>query len=519
MRRDLLNLYREHRRERTVTDLLRGPKTGPHGRRASDRARSRLGKGRGIMDRNVFGVAILGQSGVGKSSLIKRMVSHRFDNMPTLNEQFMGNKLDGRHVMAITMPAPFTAASAKGASRQVLLQIEDQLGDSGPDALIDRCLANLWKDVARANASAGSAAEGRGSSLGGPLGDVDDEMEDPTEQWGKTPSAAVANLPPANSRLPDPPKRHPFSESVLEQQRRDAMRPAINDAGVTSALSVPSGMHGFVVVIDLGDPHSLHAAERLCEKLLTRVKFDRMRRQPCPIIIMLVGNKCDRWSRGRRHDEVDMRSVWRLLEHGIASGLILSQMRRQRVDTVLRKLCDDVIKTHKAAEAAAKMSAFFSVAGSVSRFTQETGMSEQEYLLVEKLHAALDPIRGMSVHMGEAALLHAIYTLLNTPYFDAGCMPPTEIWERIMACPCITIKYIELSCKTNHNVHSFERVLMRALRQLVTNDRKGVNRAVEGSIPFMTHVGSFLSSTFAQLNPEQCAKARKPKEEPALAAR
>jgi GTPase SAR1 family protein len=64
------------------------------------------------MDRNVFGVAILGQSGVGKSSLIKRMVSHRFDNMPTLNEQFMGNKLDGRHVMAITMPAPFTAASA-----------------------------------------------------------------------------------------------------------------------------------------------------------------------------------------------------------------------------------------------------------------------------------------------------------------------------------------------------------------------------------------------------------------------
>lgn len=471
------------------------------------------------MDRNVFGVAILGQSGVGKSSLIKRMVSHRFDNMPTLNEQFMGNKLDGRHVMAITMPAPFTAASAKGASRQVLLQIEDQLGDSGPDALIDRCLANLWKDVARANASAGSAAEGRGSSLGGPLGDVDDEMEDPTEQWGKTPSAAVANLPPANSRLPDPPKRHPFSESVLEQQRRDAMRPAINDAGVTSALSVPSGMHGFVVVIDLGDPHSLHAAERLCEKLLTRVKFDRMRRQPCPIIIMLVGNKCDRWSRGRRHDEVDMRSVWRLLEHGIASGLILSQMRRQRVDTVLRKLCDDVIKTHKAAEAAAKMSAFFSVAGSVSRFTQETGMSEQEYLLVEKLHAALDPIRGMSVHMGEAALLHAIYTLLNTPYFDAGCMPPTEIWERIMACPCITIKYIELSCKTNHNVHSFERVLMRALRQLVTNDRKGVNRAVEGAIPFMTHVGSFLSSTFAQLNPEQCAKARKPKEEPALAAR
>ena len=97
-------------------------------------------------------------------------------------------------------------------------------------------------------------------------------------------------------------------------------------------------------------------------------------------------------------------------------------------------------------------------------------------------------------------------------------MPPTEIWERLMACPCITIKYTELSCKTNHNVHSFERVLMRALHQLVTNDRKGVNRAVEGAIPFMTHVGSFLSSTFAQLNPEQCAKARKPKEEPALAA-
>ena len=98
-------------------------------------------------------------------------------------------------------------------------------------------------------------------------------------------------------------------------------------------------------------------------------------------------------------------------------------------------------------------------------------------------------------------------------------MPPTEIWERLMACPCITIKYTELSCKTNHNVHSFERVLMRALRQLVMNYRKGMNRAVQGAIPFMTHVGSFLSSAFAQLNPEQCAQARKePKEEPALAA-
>lgn len=46
--------------------------------------------------RTHYRVNVLGPPGAGKSSLIKRLVCHRFDNLPTRNDAFMGIKADGR---------------------------------------------------------------------------------------------------------------------------------------------------------------------------------------------------------------------------------------------------------------------------------------------------------------------------------------------------------------------------------------------------------------------------------------
>ena len=45
-------------------------------------------------------VAVVGPPQSGKSSIIKRIVSHRFDNLPTFNKEFMGMPSDGRHAAA-----------------------------------------------------------------------------------------------------------------------------------------------------------------------------------------------------------------------------------------------------------------------------------------------------------------------------------------------------------------------------------------------------------------------------------
>ena len=45
-------------------------------------------------------------------------------------------------------------------------------------------------------------------------------------------------------------------------------------------------------------------------------------------------------------------------------------------------------------------------------------------------------------------------------------MPPTELVECLFACPALSVKYVEVSCKTNHQIHHFERILLRSLRLL-----------------------------------------------------
>lgn len=42
----------------------------------------------------------------------------------------------------------------------------------------------------------------------------------------------------------------------------------------------------------------------------------------------------------------------------------------------------------------------------------------------------------------------------------------SELWERIQLCPAFGLKYVEVSCRTNHDVARMERMLLLGLRQL-----------------------------------------------------
>lgn len=45
--------------------------------------------------------------------------------------------------------------------------------------------------------------------------------------------------------------------------------------------------------------------------------------------------------------------------------------------------------------------------------------------------------------------------------------PPLFVqYEKLMACPSLRLKYVEVSCYTNENMHVLERITLRALHTL-----------------------------------------------------
>ena len=62
---------------------------------------------------------------------------------------------------------------------------------------------------------------------------------------------------------------------------------------------------------------------------------------------------------------------------------------------------------------------------------------------------------------------------LRTPEAASLEEPAEEMWERLLACPALGVKYMEVSCKTNRQIHSLERVIVRALLRLQSADSEG----------------------------------------------
>ena len=76
---------------------------------------------------SLYRVCVIGTPLSGKSSVIKRMVSHRFDNIPTSNAKFMDMPSDGRYVSRFPVPEGMGKLASAAKKGDLLLELQDQL--------------------------------------------------------------------------------------------------------------------------------------------------------------------------------------------------------------------------------------------------------------------------------------------------------------------------------------------------------------------------------------------------------
>ena len=498
---------------------------------------------------------VCGPPNGGKSSLVKRIVSHRFDNMPTRNDQFMGLPADGRHVMMLTMPTIALGPKAgKGGPQQVLLELQDQIEPTSRAALEE---PTWWEVGEHGDMSGRTARPGDEQSLGGKLleglsprsqflgatkavvdgNTMDGSDEFNTEHWAKRIDPRKGVAPPGvggsahgagggggggdgagggpqiRTGLPPEAEQHPLMSHQFQAKAAESAKPKMAAPAGVSPLTMEHGTHGWAVVFDLCSRASFDAASDMCKELLERVGYDRTSKRPCPIAIVLIGNKYDLTHKGKRSG-VEQSAVLELLAAYAQPGALLSQLRKQKVDRTIFRLCEKIVSQRKQMEASLKGLQTPSggggrkpeeeevqvtmangspgggeeggrgrQAGGGSREKMLGGISEREHKAVLKLKAALDP---MSLAKGGGAGCTELDVLIGTlaclEHSAAQSMDSAllaEIHEALLACPALAIKYVPVSCKTNHHVHMCERVLLRALKLLPTGERAEMRRSAK----------------------------------------
>ena len=277
-----------------------------------------------------YRLVVVGSDGCGKSSIIKRIVSHRFDNLPTLNAEFMGKQESGRYASLVTVPPNATASNKLGPS-QILLELQDQLwpalNNKGLPLLRKEA---LWYEVA---------------DTGAPVNRFTDARDVDSQEWGVGNMAAEV-LPNPRSVKYKPPEKphaepHVLRKHLIEQAARASTASTVipRDPGVINPLMRRYGTYGWVVTFDLGSVESFHVAAQMVGQLLQRVST-----RPCPIAIMLVGNKQDQY--GGRRMIVPRAEIFDLIRQGSAQDALVAQMRKQKLDRPLLRICDAIISLY-----------------------------------------------------------------------------------------------------------------------------------------------------------------------------
>ena len=288
-------------------------------------------------------VSVTGDAGTGKSSVIKRIVSHRFDNVPTRNAEFMGTRSNGVHVSLLYMPSisGSLAGRRKGTGpSQVLLEMQDQL----PHVSSEQILAEEpWYNVsdekvdaapeksslfgggaklfANAAMSASKAAKGSSSQLSADADEGDDEGRPGPhrEDWARNRQDPVG----MRKSAPQEPGPHPLMDHQFAGRAKETVKEVLPGSAGTSPLMTPHGTHGWIVVSDLGSRASFERAQLQINVLLDKVGFSPEGKVACPVAIVLVGNKYDRYS-GKRM-AVRHQQIWEFLATSATPGAIAGQ--------------------------------------------------------------------------------------------------------------------------------------------------------------------------------------------------
>lgn len=95
----------------------------------------------------------------------------------------------------------------------------------------------------------------------------------------------------------------------------------------------------------------------------------------------------------------------------------------------------------------------------------EGALADASYTSMRRLRSELDPV-SINSRASEFDILVGMLGALALPRSQRLDLTPDEMAEKFWACPAITVKHVEVSCKTNQGLHTLERVLLRSLRLL-----------------------------------------------------
>ena len=478
---------------------------------------------------SVLRVCVVGPPGGGKSSLIKRIVSHRFDNMPTRNADFMGHASDGKYVNMIAVPLPFGKLGAAGPSH-VLLEMQDQLDNDAyaqlnepfwfkvaetPVATRDlEGLSPRSKMVAATSAMAARGAQDRTTEHWSKRLDRRAARQQASSQQTAATAAIAAHKdsvahPQAvlQGVIPELPA-HPLMQTTFDENARQSKQER-REHDQVSPLTAPHGTHGWLIVFDLCSRESFEAAAAMAEQLMGRLGYDRTQKRACPVTVALVGNKHDTTARSKR-SAVPPEQMVELLAKYLQPGVLVSQLRKQKVDRPLLKLIDGIISERKRIEESWQSAGGGARADKGEDKAEDiAGISSATFRAIVKVRNELDTMRVGRSHAPEEELLRGLLAALEHPLAEKSDPPAADLAEALFACPALGIKYLEVSCKTNHQIHLLERVALRSMRLLPTPDGAVAPRAAgagadaagagadaSASMGPLEYVGSSLSSLF-----------------------
>ena len=426
--------------------------------------------------------------------MIKRIVTHRFDNLPTRNTEFMGRPSDGKYVHMMTMPPAFGKLGAGIGPSNVLLEMQDQLGGADPllrepfwyeVAEVEQVAAGLDDLSPRSKLLAATAAAANRQT-------DDDPSFATTEHWTKKvdprvaqkQAAALAADAKARKDEPKPPPRvgqpdpdpHPLMHTnyKIEAQLSAAQMKAAAEHPGINPLTVPHGTHGYLIVFDLCDRSSFDQACQMAASVMDRAGYQPSARKAAPVTVCLIGNKQDLTARGKR-SAISPSTMCELLASYTQPESVIPQLRKQKMASHLYSLVNAILKERQRVE-----ESWMTSQSGVKKSPPKEGMEEEDKAEEElggistavhrtllKLKSELDPMRvSRGSPITEVDLFTAVFACLEHPLAEKMDIEPNDLAEAFLSCPAIGIKYVEVSCKTNHQIHLMERVVLRSLRLL-----------------------------------------------------
>jgi len=268
-----------------------------------------------------------------------------------------------------------------------------------------------------------------------------------------------------------------------------------------------------VIVFDLLDRTSFDHACQMAASVLDRAGYQPSSKKAAPVTVTLVGNKYDLTARGKR-SAVPPSAMCEFLAQFTQPEMVIPQLRKQRMASHLYSLVNAILADRKRVEeswvsqgggATTVKKAQSNKPPAAEGEEEETelgGISTATHRALLKLKSELDPMRvSRGMPITEVDLFTAVFACMEHPLAEKMEIEPGDLAEAFLSCPAIGIKYVEVSCKTNHQIHLLERVVLRSLRLLEGSrvKRAGGGKGQDG--------GGLLSGLGRLFGGSECMKA------------